>query len=733
MLVFGPFQLDPDRREILRNGERFPLQARPFDTLVFLVQHRDRVVDKQELLENVWPDAYVEESALFQTISTLRKALGEGKPAGERYIATVPGRGYRFVADVALSEAGETGSSNLAVEAPGPLQPQPTRAKTDLYRVGLRRGIAVVATVAAAATLGAVLWPVLKSPAPDAASTTVTRLTSLEGVEWQPGWSPDGRSIAYSGTAFGSADIFVTAAAGGDPLRRTFDAADDLHPRWSPTGRYIAFLSDRGQGLGVYVTSPYEGPERKIAETRLHRDVGLLSGLGAQPWSPDGGSLLFPRRHEDGSIAVWRIELSTGVETQMTFPPPGSEDREASWSFDGRKIAFQGLVGARRGLWVTDADGRNEKRVAEKGRSPAWSPDGRALYVTQGDPINIWRLELDSGEWSQVTVGAGQDLFPAVAATGRLAYSNFRHTLHLYRIDIASGSSEQLTTGTSHDLYARVSPDGTRVAYQSDRSGNADIWVRDLGTGEELRLTEYPGPDTRPDWSPDGNRIVFVSNRDGGLRLCVVEAGGGAPQCDAQHTIPNAGSRTAAVEGNAAPRWSPDGERIGYIAPTKKGSALWLATLDGKAEPVASTEGAVNFGWYLDRNRVVVTRIGNNGDRETVAMNLETGQRRLLQRGLHYELEIAADGSAFSYCDGISHANQNLFLLRLSPPDTEDGLPQPLGEPMQLTDGKGVWHVHNGGWSPDGQSIIHTRDTDQADIFLVGARGEIGTGPLRKN
>ena len=718
MLAFGPFQLDSERREILRNGERFALQARPFDTLVFLVRHRDRVVDKQELLDNVWPEAYVEESALFQAISTLRKALGEGKSNGERYIATVPGRGYQFVAETEPVEA--------AAGAP------PTAANRELDTAGSRRRrIAVMATVAAAATLGAVLWPIPKSP-PNFTGATVARLTSLEGVEWQPGWSPDGRSIAYSGTAFGSADIFVTAAAGGDPLRRAFDEADDLQPRWSPDGRYIAFLSDRGQGLSVYVTSPYEGPERKIADTRLHRDVGLLSGLGAQPWSPDSNSLLFPRRQADGSIAMWKVELSTGAETQMTFPPPGSEDREASWSFNGSKIAYHSLGGTVRGLWVADADGRNERRIAEKGRSPAWSPDDRALYVTQGDPINIWRVELDSGELSQVTVGAGQDLFPTVAATGRLAYSNFRHTLHLYRTDLSSGSHEQLTTGTGHDLNARVSPDGTRVAYQSNRAGNADIWVRDLDTGDELQLTQYPGPDTRPDWSPSGEKIVFTSSREGGLRLCVVDAQGGAPQCITQGAIPNADWRTAAVEGNA-PRWSPDGNRFGYIAPTERGFALWLATLDGAAAPVASTKGAVNFGWYLDGERVVLTRIGDDGDRETVAINLKTGEQRLLHRGPHYELEVAADGSALSFCNGISHANQNLFLLRLSPPNKDDGLPRPKGEPVQVTDGKGVWHVHNGGWSPDGQSVIYTRDTDQADIFLVGTPRESETAPARRH
>ena len=98
MLEFGSFRLDPDRRELLRDGRPLAIQAKLFDTLVLLAENRDRVVDKQELLDSVWPHTHVEESTLFQTVSALRKVLSNGKADGDRHIATVPGRGYRFVA-----------------------------------------------------------------------------------------------------------------------------------------------------------------------------------------------------------------------------------------------------------------------------------------------------------------------------------------------------------------------------------------------------------------------------------------------------------------------------------------------------------------------------------------------------------------------------------------------------------------------------------------------------------
>jgi TolB-like protein/DNA-binding winged helix-turn-helix (wHTH) protein/Tfp pilus assembly protein PilF len=99
LFEFGPFQLDTVRRLLLRDEAVVALPPKAFDTLLTLVENCDRVLEKSELMTAVWPDSFVEEANLTQTVSILRKALGER--AGEhRYIVTVPGRGYRFVASV---------------------------------------------------------------------------------------------------------------------------------------------------------------------------------------------------------------------------------------------------------------------------------------------------------------------------------------------------------------------------------------------------------------------------------------------------------------------------------------------------------------------------------------------------------------------------------------------------------------------------------------------------------
>ena len=96
---FGPFALDADKRLLLRDGVPVPLAPKALETLLALIEYRDRVVSKDELLQRIWGDTVVEEGGLTRNISILRKALGE-KPDEHQYTVTVPGRGYQFVANV---------------------------------------------------------------------------------------------------------------------------------------------------------------------------------------------------------------------------------------------------------------------------------------------------------------------------------------------------------------------------------------------------------------------------------------------------------------------------------------------------------------------------------------------------------------------------------------------------------------------------------------------------------
>jgi eukaryotic-like serine/threonine-protein kinase len=119
---FGPFLLDPGQRRLSKDRTLIQVAPKGMDILIFLVEHKGEVVTKDDLIQSVWPNTFVEEANLSQNVFLLRKALGE-KAQENRYIATVPGRGYRFVASVretAETDAGkkEVAAKELAADAP---------------------------------------------------------------------------------------------------------------------------------------------------------------------------------------------------------------------------------------------------------------------------------------------------------------------------------------------------------------------------------------------------------------------------------------------------------------------------------------------------------------------------------------------------------------------------------------------------------------------------------------
>lgn len=99
MFQFGEFQIDVLARTLRREEEIVTLNRRAFDVLLYLVQNPGRVLTRDELLKNVWPETFVDENSLAQSISALRRALEE-KPGDNTYIVTLPGRGYQFVSVV---------------------------------------------------------------------------------------------------------------------------------------------------------------------------------------------------------------------------------------------------------------------------------------------------------------------------------------------------------------------------------------------------------------------------------------------------------------------------------------------------------------------------------------------------------------------------------------------------------------------------------------------------------
>lgn len=597
-----------------------------------------------------------------------------------------------------------------------------------------RRGLRPVLAVAgvAALVLAVILVAVYLWPEPPAPLRPVRPLTTFVGTEWTGSWSPDGSQIAFLHTDNGSADISVMSLGGGTRRLVAGGPHDELTPRWSPDGSKIAFLSDRGQGLEIFWVPPTGGPERRIASTGipfLEQWMGVYS-LGATPWSPDGRNLVFSRRQPTGEVALWRAEVGTGEASQLTDPPEDSADRDASWSPDGRWVAFSRYGLDRVGLWRIPAGGGEPEAVLvgdHSDRGPSWSPDGRRLvfFSDRSGAYNLWEIPLRGGRPRQLTAGAGPDYLPVVSHTGEVLFTRWGHQTDLYWLDLAAPAEDhrRLTFNTRENYAARVSPDGERIAYHSDRSGNYDIWLQDRNGGGERALTDHPAYDIMPDWSPAGDELVFLSDRDGVFRLWAVEADGTAVRRLSDMPVPLTGEYAEGVT-FGGPRWSSDGDTIGFVAPGESGWTIWL--LDprtGELEP-SPLKDVLRFDWYLDSRRVVYLKSEEGTGRVgLVAADLDTGEEVQLLDVPCAEIDVGPDGKAITFVEAQAHFGMNLHLLPLELP-SPSGLPRAAGEPEPLTEGQGVWHVHGGGWAPDGRALVYTRDLDHGDLFVLETGSE---------
>jgi eukaryotic-like serine/threonine-protein kinase len=554
-------------------------------------------------------------SAILREEPKPASELVEGLPRElERIIARClrkgPERRFQTMADlkVAVEELKEESDSGTLGAGPAPARRRDRR---------LAWAMALLAIIA----VGATLW-FIRSPvkAPEAALSAIP-LTTYPGFEDYPSFSPDGNQVAFTwdGEKRDHFDIYVKLiGTGGPPLRLTTDPAGDHSPSWSPDGRFIAFLRNLPGGKAAVVLIPaLGGPERKVSEVFRFSLSEPLPGPYLA-WSPDGNSLVISDK--DSSVkqpfALFLLSIETGERRRLTSPAGQLlGDSGPAFSPDGRALGFSRTVdaGISNLYLLTFSEGlrpTGEARPLTFGNrgaiSPAWTADGREIIFGNWRQSGLWRVVVPSpmervAEPQQLATLGGDIVNPAISRRGRrLAYAHaFLHS-NIWRIagpgattGRPSGASgaQPLISSTRDDSSPQFSPDGTKVAFVSTRSGNREIWVCDSDGSNAVQLTSFNGPDiTTPRWSPDGGHIAFDSTAAGGYDVWVVGANGGKPQRMTTHP---------ANDGN--PSWSHDGRWIYFDSaragqqqvfkiPASGGEAIQV-TRDGGYAPLESPDG----------------------------------------------------------------------------------------------------------------------------------------------
>ncbi len=297
-------------------------------------------------------------------------------------------------------------------------------------------------------------------PAPTVAPPTATAmpasatLPAASATALPPLSGSGGGVIAFESERDGNRNLYVMNADGTDQRQLTVNPAVDEGPSWSPDGQYIAFQSQRRGSLNIYVLDVHGGAWADDSQVLV-----LTTGTAIHAaWSPappggaGGTQIAFSQLQIDGSSDIFLINPDKTGRQRLTNNK-GVFNAMPAWSHDGEQIAF-----------ATDRDDGN-----------------REIYVMNRD----------------------------------------------------GSTPQRLTNHPARDYSPTWSPDGTQIAFVSERDGNMEIYVLNVGDALQgsdganpRRLTNNPASDEQPNWSPDGTRIAFSSNRSGRMAIYVMNPDG---------------------------------------------------------------------------------------------------------------------------------------------------------------------------------------------------------------
>ncbi len=382
-------------------------------------------------------------------------------------------------------------------------------------------------------TFGITLWLTRSPSLKPVRKVALVKMTSDSGLTTDPALSPDGRLLTYASdrSGEGNLDIWVQQVAGGEPIRLTRDPADEHEPSFSPDGSKIVFRSE-AEGGGIYMISALGGQPRRVA------------ALGRRPqFSPDGSWITYWVGHPDsfGLGKIYLIASTGGTPTQLA--PNFGGALSPIWSPDGRLLLFRGWqqTGEGRNVdwWVTPLDGGPPIRTGaldllrakgfDTGIYPyaipqAWTRDGRYIVFSAklGDTSNVWRIAIDpktwqvSGESERLTSGTTLDVHPSFDAGDHLAFASISQSDDIWSLPIdpnqgkPRGEIQRLTTD-GNVMMPAISLDGKRLVFVSNRSGNRDIWLRELAKSQEVALSVTPVNEGFPQITADGSKVAYVA------------------------------------------------------------------------------------------------------------------------------------------------------------------------------------------------------------------------------
>ncbi|MCY7345325.1 MAG: winged helix-turn-helix domain-containing protein [Pyrinomonadaceae bacterium] len=717
---FADFQVDAKKRRLSKDGQTIALNPKAFDLLLALIENRGQIVRKEELLEKVWANQFVEENNLTVHVSALRKIFGE-KKGEHRFIVTVPGKGYRFVGELNDDSNGEIIIENHKIERitiNEEIQVPPEISKQLPVRQNSFRHLFIVSSIFLAMTAIGGGYFGLNGKSSNGVpflNSSVRQLTT-NGTVGLAALSPDGKSFAYTTNDLGQRSLWLGYVDGGNhlPLRPAAAVYYDL--AFSPDGRrlYFSYSDDKNPQAALYKMPVLGGVAEKVLDEIT--DFSL---------SPDGGKIAFSRNDAGNKKESLLIaDLNTAEKREIISLPKSYylsaiKSETVSWSPDGERLAFSGVDNDNFNsdiVTVEISSGKLERLKSDVWRDiskTAWTVDGNSLIITA----------VGSNSWASVV--------------------RFR-ILHL---ELASGKTHDITTDrSSYGASLSLSAKSDLLLSIEHRQLN-NVWiapVEDLSQARQITFSSFGRYDGLwgMDFTPDG-KIIYTNSDTESQFISQMNADGTEPK-----------PLTASGLIDSVLNVSNDGRYIVFHSNRSGGYDIWRMNADG-GNPVKLTFGRQNFQPFVSADNLwVYYKSWENGAGELRRVSIEGGEPEILNDKETSWLSFSPDGRYFAasyktdkYRLAVFDAATNQIIRQFDLPknatlsigtrwspdsravayrDWNDGYWLQAvegGEPQKMA-GLPKEKFYNFAWSKDGRQFAFVRGQEMRDVVLLQAAAD---------